>query len=117
MVILILNTPKTTNETTKVIASFTDYDWKVGRDGTHTIVYHIKDVKKDMYFRLRGTNLACGTPNETGPATGLGTADYCNPLPDALTGPNNAQKAWDDLWFYSNPIFVYVNNKDSFFEP
>ena len=100
---------KNTNETTKVIASFTDYDWKVGRDGTHTIVYHIKDVKKDMYFRLRGTNLACGTPNETGPATGLGTADYCNPLPDALTAPNTAQKAWDDLWFYSNPIFVYVN--------
>ncbi len=99
---------KATNETAKVIASFSDYDWRVGRDGTHTIVYHIKNVDQNTYFRLRGTNLPCGTPNETGPATGLGTADYCSPLPDALNGPNNAQKAWDDLWFYSNPIFVYV---------
>lgn len=99
---------KATNESTKVIASFSDYDWRVGRDGTHTIVYHIKNVDKNTYFRLRGTNVPCSTPNETGPATGLGTADYCSPLPDALAGPNNAQKTWDDLWFYSNPIFVHV---------
>jgi 3',5'-cyclic AMP phosphodiesterase CpdA len=30
-----------------------------------------------------------------------------NPLADALMGANDATKAFADLWFYSNPIFVY----------
>jgi hypothetical protein len=50
------------------------------------------------YYRLRGTNLAVNTANET---------DACgNPLPDTLMGKNTAAKAFADLWFYSNPIFV-----------
>ena len=50
------------------------------------------------YYRLRGTNIALNTPDET---------DACgNPLPDTLMGTNTATKAFDDLWFYSNPIFV-----------
>jgi len=51
-----------------------------------------------MYFRLRGTNQPLNTPNET---------DACgNPLPDTLMGTNTAAKAFADLWFYSNPVFV-----------
>lgn len=99
---------KATNDSTKVIASFTAADWKRDRDGNYVIVYHIKKLDKSKYFRLRGTNLACGTANETGPVTALPSQDYCNPLPDALLYPNDAQKAFTDLWFYSNPIFVYV---------
>jgi hypothetical protein len=54
-----------------------------------------------MYFRLRGTNLPPDTPNETD-AEG-------NPLADSLVGANTVAKAWADLWFYSNPIYIQVN--------
>jgi hypothetical protein len=91
-----------------VIASFTAADWTVEEDGSRTIVHTIPNPGKSTYFRLRGTNLACGTPNETGPAAPLPSADHCSPLPDALLAPNDARKAFADLWFYSNPIFVYV---------
>jgi len=51
-----------------------------------------------MYFRLRGTNHPLNTANET---------DACgNPLADTLVGANNGEKAFADLWFYTNPIFV-----------
>jgi hypothetical protein len=53
-----------------------------------------------MYFRLRGTNLPINIPNET-------DADG-NPLIDDLKGTNDGQKAYQDLWFYSNPIFVEI---------
>jgi hypothetical protein len=95
---------KATNETTKVIATFTADDWRVDRDGYKIITYRIDDLDKSMYFRLRGTNLARNTPFETD-AEG-------NPLADALVTQNlridGAEEAWADLWFYSNPIFVYV---------
>ncbi len=102
-----------TNPTTKVIASFTSKDWKTDHHGNHTISYTIERPSQSMYFRLRGTNQPCGTPRQTGPATALPSADFCNPLPDALEGVStdldtNAQKAFADLWFYSNPIFTYV---------
>ena len=99
---------KATNDSTQVIASFSPADWKLNKDGYYVINYRIKNLDKSKYFRLRGTNLACGTPNQTGLATALPSSDYCSPLPDALMGPNDAQKAFADLWFYSNPIFVYV---------
>jgi hypothetical protein len=90
-----------TNPTTKVIATFSRKDFELDKEGFSTIVHHIKNVNKSMYFRLRGTNLPPNTEYETDPAG--------NPLPDALvTGKDGAQEAWDDLWFYSNPIFVYV---------
>lgn len=50
------------------------------------------------FFRLRGTNLAPGTPGET---DALG-----NPLADDATGTNTAEKAWNDLWVYTNPVFL-----------
>jgi len=104
---------KATNESTKVIASFKAGDWKQDVDGYNTIVYEIQDLKKSMYFRLRGTNLACDTPKETGPEVALPSAEYCNPLADSLIdtskGPAvQAAAAWKDLWFYSNPILVYA---------
>jgi hypothetical protein len=96
---------KATNESTKVIATFTAADWHTDRQGYHVITYRIRDLDDSMYFRLRGTNLAPNTPNET---DGLG-----NPLADRLidtsAGPAaQAEAAWADLWFYSNPIFVYL---------
>lgn len=87
---------KDTNATTQVIASFDRKSWKKS-NGWNIIVYDLK-VEKNQYFRLRGTNLAPNTPNET---DALG-----NPLVDSLMGTNNGNKAYADLWFYSNPIFV-----------
>ncbi|MCL1848655.1 MAG: hypothetical protein FWF83_03145, partial [Clostridiales bacterium] len=51
---------------------------------------------KHAYYRLRGTHHAPGTVGETDAAG--------NPLPDNT--PNTSEKALNDLWFYSNPIFV-----------
>jgi len=63
-----------------------------------------KKNDEKMYFRLRGTNHALDTPHQT---------DACgNPLADAK-GENNAAKAFEDLWFYSNPIFVTNTNPNS----
>jgi hypothetical protein len=95
---------KATNESARVIATFTAEDWHTDREGNNVIRYRIPDLDRSMYFRLRGTNLAANTPFETD-AEG-------NPLADALVtknlGIDAAQEAWNDLWFYSNPIFVYL---------
>jgi hypothetical protein len=58
-------------------------------------------LESNSYFRLRGTNIGINIPKET---DGAG-----NPLADSLNGGpngNTREKAFADLWFYSNPIFV-----------
>jgi hypothetical protein len=92
---------KATNESTKVIATFTAKDWRKDRDGYNVINYRIKDMDKNMYFRLRGTNMPPNTPGQTDA--------YGNPLLDTAGTVHGAQEAWNDLWFYSNPIFVYLH--------
>lgn len=103
---------KDTNETTRIIATFTSRDWERDEDGWYTMVYHLKNMQKNMYFRLRGTNLPPNTPCETD--------SEGNPLIDRADDELNpgcewffatydkASEAWRDLWFYSNPIFVNV---------
>jgi len=54
-----------TNPSAQVIASFTSKDWEKDEEGCNVIIHHIRDVKKSMYFRLRGTNLSCNTHFET----------------------------------------------------
>ena len=98
------------NTGTRIMASFTRKEWKEelsGRDGIkageenwQTIVYQMPRLKHDMYFRLRGTNLGRDVKNETD--------EQGNPLSDELLAPNTQDKAYADLWFYSNPIFVRV---------
>lgn len=85
-----------------MIASFSARDFVKDEDGFYSVSYDLV-LDGPWYLRLRGTNLPCGTTNETGPATALPSADYCSPLADALAGPNDAQKAFKDLCFYSNP--------------
>jgi len=96
--------------TTKVIARFdavggvTDSKgvvsvrWKDCGNGYKEIVYTINNVTTDMYLRLRGTNLGLNEVNQT-------DADG-NPLADTLLEPNNLAKVFEDLWFYSNPVFI-----------
>ena len=89
------------NETAQVIATFMAKDWRDDGDGWHTIVYRLPKLQRDMYCRLRGTNLGLDIPNQTDKPG--------NPLDDVLMAPNSALKAYEDLWFYSNPIFVTVS--------
>jgi len=53
---------------------------------------------KKYYYRLRGTNHPLNTHNQT---------DACgNPMPDSLNEPNSHAKAFEDLWFYTNPVYA-----------
>ena len=72
--------------------------WTDLGNGWRQISYTYNGLVDSVYFRLRGSNMALNVANETD-ANG-------NPLSDALTAPNSAAKAFSDLWFYSNPIFV-----------
>jgi hypothetical protein len=100
------------NASTRVLASFTRNDWKeeppeqnsTGATGGswQTIVYQPPRLNRDMYFRLRGTNLGRSIKNETD--------EQGNPLSDELLAPNTQDKAYADLWFYSNPIFIHVTH-------
>lgn len=88
-----------TNDTARVVARFTTKSWKKV-NGWYKVEFRLDHVNKDQYFRLRGTNLGLSVANQTDAAG--------NPLSDALMGANDAAKAYQDLWFYSNPIFVSV---------
>lgn len=72
-----------TNPTTRVVERFGSSDWK--REGDYaTISYTLKNVQRDSYIRVRGTN-----------------TDELEPQPDP-----RGEDPWSDLWFYSNPIFI-----------
>jgi hypothetical protein len=73
------------NETTRVIARFTDKDWTL-RNGVATVRTVLPKLEGDMYLRVRGTN----------------TDD----LEPPMDGPG--EDPWIDLWVYSNPVFVEV---------
>jgi hypothetical protein len=104
---------------TKVIARFDNVGGITSPDGITSIKWHrigndrikidytLRDVSDACYFRLRGTNQGLGVENETD--------ENGNPLLDFLMGSNTAEKTFKDLWFYSNPVFVYPkdNNKSA----
>ena len=74
-----------TNPTTAILQRFTSSEWS--RDGDYIVVnVTIPNVDQDMYVRVRGTN-----------------GDELEPENDPPT-----EDPWDDLWFYSNPIFLTV---------
>jgi hypothetical protein len=111
-----------------VVATF-ERQGGVEKNGYMTYVYKFK-ADKDMYFRLRGTNLPANVPFETDSAG--------NPLADSLANDKlydavmdldldaledklfewveydtasklpEVAEAFADLWFYSNPIFIKV---------
>jgi hypothetical protein len=88
-----------TNPSTHVVARFSE--WQVDDEGYNVASHVLEDVREDLYLRLRGTNLGLGVLDETD--------DEGNPLCDDLVGTNTEEKAWLDLWFYSNPIFIEVD--------
>ena len=65
------------------VQRFSRQEWE--RDGKFFVIrYVLKDVHRNMYLRVRGTN-----------------TDEFEPLPD-LPG----EDPWTDLWFYSSPIYI-----------
>ncbi|OKP85631.1 hypothetical protein A3844_15335 [Paenibacillus helianthi] len=99
---------KDTNDSTKVLASFTSDDWVTDAEGYNVITYDLGSAKKSQYFRLRGTNLGYNVAGETD--------EQGNPLldPETIEADDTTRynqindRNYKDLWFYSNPIFVNV---------
>lgn len=80
----------------------TSVKWNDLGNGVKLVEYTVK-VTGSTYFRLRGTNNGLNAAGKTD-ANG-------NPLEDQPTSSveQGAKKAFEDLWFYSNPVFVKVN--------
>lgn len=73
------------NPSTAVVRRFAADDWD--RDGEYlSMSYRVESVEAPMYLRVRGTS-----------------TDEPEPAPDEV-----GENPWQDLWFYSNPVFVYV---------
>lgn len=92
----------------QVVKVFDASSWKIDEEGFTTMTYTVPHVQHDMFFRIRGTNL--GYSVEKRDSSGniqYGTDAMGSPLRNT-PGTNNADIAWQDLWFYSNPIFVTV---------
>lgn len=98
-----------TNPSTRVVRTFGrrgarwDEEGKRDRDGSEGqllgMEYTFRNVERDFYLRLRGTNTA-----DRGPTPAM------DPDLRGQTGPG--ESPWDDLWFYSNPIYVRVKPDD-----
>ena len=101
--------------TTKVIARFDALGGVIDGNGVISTAWnelgngikeitHKVTIDRPMYFRLRGTNHGLNEEGETD--------ENGNPTVDVF-GENTAKKAFSDLWFYSNPIFINVANATS----
>jgi|TARA_B100001971_G_C18260446_1_gene586287 hypothetical protein len=77
------DTSTDTNDSTKVVKRFTKRDWQ-HRGEYMTMTHTIEDVATGLYLRVRGTNTEQLEPERDGPG----------------------EDVWQDLWFYSNPVFV-----------
>lgn len=75
-----------TNASTRVEKRFTARDWR--RDEEFLLMTHMLDVSMPLYVRVRGTNTT--------------------ELEPAVDPPD--ENPWPDLWFYSNPVFIEIQN-------
>lgn len=84
-------------EGVEILRRLVPSDFQADKDGWLVATVRIRPPGPS-FFRLRGTNVAPGTPGET---DSMG-----NPLSDDEMGANTAEKAWKDLWVYTNPVFL-----------
>ena len=68
----------------------------VGQDGTIELTHRFT-LERDVYLRIRGTDGKRSQPGFHGPEV-----DPVGPALDVVGEVN----PWEDLWFYSNPIFA-----------
>ncbi|WP_223292935.1 MULTISPECIES: hypothetical protein [Shewanella] len=101
---------KETNDTTQVVKTFVAQDWQLDADGYYSMSYSFV-ASDNQYYRLRGTNLDYNVEGLTYKGDPLQSESY----PPADEGETQArynkinQRNYDDLWFYSNPIFVELD--------
>ena len=89
-----------------IVKTFDAGSWRTDDDGFTTMTFTIPKVESDMFFRIRGTNLGYDAVKKTADGKIIyGTDAAGSPLLNT-PGTNSSDTAWDDLWFYSNPIFV-----------
>jgi hypothetical protein len=74
-----------TNPTARVIGRFAETDWILDRHA-YAVKVTVPAARHGMYFRVRGTS-----SQDLEPAMNVA-----------------GENPWDDLWFYSNPVFVRV---------
>ncbi|MGX7330145.1 LPXTG cell wall anchor domain-containing protein [Aerococcus sanguinicola] len=109
------------NPTAEVIYRITrDQFGEKDAAGYYTVTLPIQ-VDTDRYYRLRGTNHGLNVPGETD-AEGNPLPDYHLTKPQQEEGESDASyvermaahlnevndRNYSDLWFYSNPIFVWA---------
>ena len=89
-----------------IVQTFDADSWSTDAEGYTTMTYTVPKVENDMFFRIRGSNLGYGVVKKSAAdETIYGTDSEGSPLLNT-PGTNTGDMAWDDLWFYSNPIFV-----------
>jgi hypothetical protein len=95
-----------------IIKTFDATSWK-NHDGYTSMTFDVQNVQNDMFFRIRGTNLGYDVKqmDSTGTKIVYGTDASGSSLINT-PGTSNADMAWDDLWFYSNPVVVKVVEKN-----
>ncbi|MGL4898974.1 MAG: hypothetical protein ACRC4U_02810, partial [Shewanella sp.] len=104
----------TTNDTTVIIKSFTEADWTQDAEGVYHISYRFT-ADADRYFRLRGTNLKYNQEDADGNVIMLdGEPQYTKKISkEGLTAEAFVNKVnernYNELWFYSNPLFIKVD--------
>ncbi|MBS62879.1 MAG: hypothetical protein CMN27_08000 [Salinisphaera sp.] len=97
---------KQTNDSTRVVKSYTADDWYQDDDGYYAVTYSFT-ADRDQYLRLRGTNLdynvegltVNGEPQRSDVVSDDNYFQYYEKL---------NERNYTDVWFYSNPIFVSV---------
>jgi len=102
------------NDTTLIIKSFTETDWTQTAEGVYQIRYSFT-ADANRYFRLRGTNLMYNQEDADGNIIMIdGEPQYTkkinkeNLTPEAFVNKVN-DRNYNELWFYSNPLFIKVD--------
>ncbi len=90
------------NAVAEIVGTFDASSWATDAEGFTTMTFTVPYAETNMFFRIRGTNLGYNVSS-----IGYGTDEGGSPLLNP-PGTNKAARAWNDLWFYSNPIFVSV---------
>ncbi len=91
---------QSSNPSTRVYKRFFADDWVVDEQGYYSMSYNLKDIERDMYFRIRGTNLEISGNKMD--AEGVPNVDFIRP-----GGKANADN-YSSLWFYSSPIYISI---------
>ncbi len=99
----------TDNTVAGIAEVFDASSWTTDDEGFTTMTFTVPHVRQDTFFRIRGTNVGYGVIKLDATNTKIiyGTDTQGSPLLNT-PGVNSADMVWEDLWFYSNPIFVRV---------